>query len=161
MGADFAIDYSHEDFAAVVLEKTGSRGVDVVFDGVGEAVMERSMACTAYNGRYLAMGFASGKRFADEPLIVPRRLATGNFKMCGVLLAYANEAVIPAMKQGMGWNFCPSPLGSRIMAEIVDRVRRGEISPVVGEVVGFEDLPQALARMRDRQTMGRVLVVPG
>jgi len=160
LGADVAINYTTEDFGAVVLERTGTRGVDVVFDNVGEAVMERSMDCVAYNGRYLMMGFASDKRFADQKLIVPRRLSTGNFKICGVLLAYADEAVAPVMKKAMGWNFCPSALGSRVMAEVVDLVRRGKVAPVVGEVVGFEGLPGAMARLRDRRTMGRVLVLP-
>ena len=34
--------------------------------------MEASLKCTAYNGRYLMMGFASNKVVADEPFIVPR-----------------------------------------------------------------------------------------
>ena len=159
LGADFAINYAAEDFAKVVLEATNMAGVDVVFDGVGEAVMAESMNCTAYNGRYLMMGFASDKRFADEKLIVPRRLSTGNFKICGVLLAYASEAVIPAMKKGMGWNFCSDALGARINAEIVDLVREGKVKPVIGEIAGFNDLPAAITRLRDRATYGRVLIV--
>src|SRR5262245_54227502 len=88
LGADVAIDYARDDFAAIVLQATDGVGVDVVFDNVGEAVMEKSMRRLAYNGRYLMMGFASDKRFVDEKLIVPRRLAAGNIKLCGVLLAY-------------------------------------------------------------------------
>src|SRR4029453_17076902 len=57
LGADVAIDYREQDFAPIVLEETGNRGVDVVFDNVGEAVMEKSFKCIAYNGRYLLMGF--------------------------------------------------------------------------------------------------------
>src|SRR5439155_4894954 len=88
LGADVAINYRDDEFAAVVMAETGQRGVDVVFDNVGEAVLEQSLACTAYNGRYLMMGFASDKTKADEPFIVPRRVAAGNLKLCGVLLAY-------------------------------------------------------------------------
>src|SRR5580658_1734350 len=72
LGADVVINYTTEDFAKIVLAETGGRGVDVVFDNVGEAVLDASMNGTAYNGRYLMMGFASDKRFADEKLIVPR-----------------------------------------------------------------------------------------
>src|SRR5262249_1830822 len=90
LGADAPINYRDTDFGAVVLEATGNRGVDVVFDNVGEAVMERSLACTAYNGRYLMMGFASNKTVADEPFVVPRRVALSNIKLVGVLLAYAD-----------------------------------------------------------------------
>src|SRR5262249_40411594 len=56
LGAHVAIDYRAHDFAPIVLEETQNRGVDVVFDNVGEAVFERSVKCIAYNGRYLMMG---------------------------------------------------------------------------------------------------------
>lgn len=158
LGADVGINYNTEDFQQIVLEATDKRGVDVVFDNVGEAVMEKSMNAIAYNGRYLMMGFASDKSFADEKLIVPRRVSAGNFKLCGVLLAYANEAVLPMMKQAMGWNFCPDALGTKVMAEIVELVRAGHVKPVIGEVVDFAALPAAITRMRDRQTTGRVIV---
>lgn len=158
LGADVAIDYTNEDFQAVVLEETGGRGVDVVFDNVGEAVLEKSMNALGYNGRYLMMGFASDKRFVDEKLIVPRRISAGNIKLCGVLLSYANEEMQKMMKQATGWNFASHALGAEITAGIVDLVRKGEIHAVVGEVVAFEGLPAALERMRDRRTTGRVIV---
>ncbi len=159
LGADIAINYATEDFADTVMEATGGAGVEVVFDTVGEAVMDRSMNCTAYNGRYVMIGFASDKAVADEKLIVPRRVAAGNFKLCGVLLAYASEAIAPVMKKAMGWNFCPDALGARAMAEIVEGVREGGLKPVVGEVCDFDALPRAITRMRDRLTTGRVLIV--
>lgn len=158
LGADVAIDYTREDWKAIVLEKTANRGVDVVFDNVGPAVMDDSLACTAYGGRYLMMGFASGKHAVDEKWVVPRKVSAGNLSLCGVLLAYANEAMVPVMKQAMGWNFCPDALGARITREIVELVRAGHASPVIGEVVDFEALPDAMTRTRDRATTGRVIV---
>ncbi|HXK23893.1 MAG TPA: zinc-binding dehydrogenase, partial [Myxococcota bacterium] len=101
LGADVAIDYTTDDFAEVVLAETGGRGVDVVFDNVGDAVFEKSMKCLAYDGRYLMMGFASDKRVADEKWIVPRRIALGNCKLCGVLLAYAPDAMAQTLKKSM------------------------------------------------------------
>ncbi|MDG2334730.1 MAG: zinc-binding dehydrogenase [Myxococcota bacterium] len=160
LGADVAINYATEDFSQIVMNETNARGVDVVFDTVGEAVMGPSMNCTAYNGRYVMIGFASDKAVADEKTIIPRRLAVGNLKLCGVLLAYADEAVAPLMKKAMGWNFCPNALGTRAMAEIVEAVRSGGVRPVIGEVSNFEGLPRAMTRLRDRLTTGRVLVIP-
>ena len=158
LGADVAINYLTEDFQQVILEKTSNRGVDVIFDNVGEGVMAKSMNCIAYNGRYLMMGFASDKRFADEKLIVPRRISAGNFKLCGVLLAYANPGVGSMMKQAMGWNFASDALGTQIMSEIVELVRAKKVRPVIGEVVGFDELPAAMERMRDRKTTGRIVI---
>ena len=111
-----------------VLERTDGRGVDVVFDNVGEAVLDQSMNCTAYNGRYLMMGFASNKAVADEKLIVPRRLSMGNIKLCGVVLAYADPAMASMVKEMMGWNLLPPELGATI-TERGDRVDRRRPGP--------------------------------
>jgi NADPH2:quinone reductase len=159
LGADVAINYREEDFAAVVLAETGNLGVDVVFDNVGESVFEDSLKCTAYDGRYLMMGFASNKEVADEPFVVPRRLALGNLKLCGVLLAYQDDATRELVKTAMGWNFPPAEHGARIMQEIVDRVRAGRIRAVVGSVVGFEEIPAAIEALAGRETTGRVIAL--
>jgi len=92
LGADAAIDYEEGDFSEVVLDETGGRGVDVVFDNVGEAVLQKAMRCIAFDGRYLIMGFASDKSVVDEKLIVPRSVSAGNFSVCGVMLAYLDAA---------------------------------------------------------------------
>ncbi len=159
LGADVVIDYTAADFAAVVLAETGERGVEVVFDNVGEAVMEDSMKCTAYNGRYLMMGFASNKLVADEPFLVPRRVALGNLKLCGVLLAYADPEMSHLVKTAMGWNFASGALGAQIMREIVDLYSSGVIRAVVGQTVGFDDIPAAIDAMARRATVGRTIVM--
>ena len=158
LGADVAINYTTDDFAAVVLAETGNVGVNVVFDNVGEAVMEKSMGCLAYNGRYLMMGFASNKLVADEKFVVPRRVALGNFKLCGVLLNYQIKAMVPTIKQAMGWNVAPRALGEHITRELIELVRAGSIRPVVGRTVAFEQLPAALEAMANRETTGRTII---
>jgi NADPH2:quinone reductase len=142
-----------------VLAETENKGVDVVFDNVGEAVMEPSMKCTKYNGRYVMMGFASNKAVADEPFLVPRRLMLSNFKLCGVMLAYAQPDVSEFLKTAMGWNFVPAELGEQVMREIVGLVLAGNIRPVVGDVVDFDEIPQAIEAMANRETVGRTVVV--
>lgn len=159
LGADVVIDYEQQDFVQIVMDETQQRGVDVVFDGVGEAVFEKSMNCTAYNGRYVMVGFASDKTRADEPFVVPRRLLAGNLRLCGVLLSYAPDSAIPALKQGMGWNFCSSDLGASIMNEVVDLVRSGAIRSVIGRVVGFEAIPAEIEALSARATVGRTVAL--
>jgi len=159
LGADVAINYNDADFAEVVLADTSNRGVDVVFDNVGEAVMEKSLQCTVYNGRYLMMGFASNKVVADEPFIVPRRIMLGNLKLCGVLLGYQPPEMAAVLKTAMGWNFATSELGANIMREIVELVLAGEVRPVIGETIDFEDIPEKIEAMANRQTTGRTVVV--
>jgi NADPH2:quinone reductase len=162
LGAEVAINYNdggEQDFADIVMEKTNNKGVDVVFDNVGEDVMDRSMHCIAYNGRYLMMGFASDKARADEKLIVPRRVSAGNFRLCGVLLAYAPDAVAPLMKKGMGWNFCSDALGEKITNEIVALYRAGKIQPSIGNVIDFADIPTEIDALFGRKTLGRSIAM--
>ncbi len=159
LGAELAIDYTTDEFAPIVLEHTGGRGVDVVFDNVGEAVLDASMNCTAYNGRYLMMGFASNKIVADEKLIVPRRLSMGNIKLCGVVLAYADPAMASMVKEALGWNLLPHELGVTITEHIIELIAAGRAHAVVGSVVNFDALPEALQALADRNTTGRTVVI--
>ncbi len=157
LGADVVINYSEQDFAEIVMAETDNKGVDVVFDNVGEAVMEKSMSAIAYHGRYLIMGFASDKTRADQPLIVPRKVSAGNFRLCGVLLAYAPSEIIPVMKKGMGWNFCPNELGAKITREVVELVRKGSVKPVIGKLIEFDEIPSEIQALFDRKTVGRTI----
>ena len=158
LGADVAIDYEATDFSEVILDETDGRGVDVVFDNVGPAMLEKSVRSIGYNGRYLMMGFASDKSVVDEKWIVPRSLSAGNFRLCGVMLAYASETVAPLMKRGMGWNFVPAATGARIMEEINELVQAGSLRAVVGREARFEELPEALHALAHRGTTGRTIV---
>lgn len=158
LGADVAINYRESNFVDIVLDETEGKGVDVVFDNVGEAVMSDSMKCIAYNGRYLMMGFASDKSHADEKFLVPRAIAAGNFTMCGAMLAYVPDVQSPAWKRAIGFNFVPASIGQRFMSEINELVIQRRIRPVVGQVVDFEALPAALEALAHRQTSGRTVV---
>jgi NADPH2:quinone reductase len=158
LGADFAIDYTTTDFAEVVLAETGNKGVDVIFDNVGEAVWEASLKSLSYNGRYVMMGFASNKVVADEPFIVPRTFMLSNARLCGVMLSYQSPDMIGFLKGAMGWNVVPSEVGARVQSEVIERYRAGRVKAVIGEVVPFEELPRAIDAMANRGTVGRVIV---
>jgi len=59
-GATHVIEYAHEDIAARVRALTGGDGARVVFDGVGAATWEASLAATARRGLIASFGNASG-----------------------------------------------------------------------------------------------------
>jgi NADPH:quinone reductase-like Zn-dependent oxidoreductase len=105
------------------------------------------------------MGFASDKTKADEPFVVPRQVAAGNLKLCGVLLAYAEAEIATMVKQAMGFNFLPRELGEEITRSVVDLVLAGRVRAVVGSVVDFEEIPAAITAMANRETVGRVVAV--
>ena len=59
-GAEFAINYSTENFADRVKEITGGQGVKVVYDSVGASTWEGSLASLRPFGLMVSFGNASG-----------------------------------------------------------------------------------------------------
>jgi NADPH:quinone reductase-like Zn-dependent oxidoreductase len=60
LGADECINHAREDWARVVWEKTGRRGVDVVLENVGAATWKGSLRALAKGGRLVTCGATSG-----------------------------------------------------------------------------------------------------
>ena len=60
LGADVAIDYREQDFAARVLEETDGHGVDVVLDSIGAPYLAAHLRCLATGGRLLLIGLMGG-----------------------------------------------------------------------------------------------------
>ena len=59
-GADHLIDYSQQDLRSALKDIVGKKGVDVVYDPVGGEMFEAALRSTAWGGRVLVVGFASG-----------------------------------------------------------------------------------------------------
>ena len=60
LGAERGINYRTEDYAAVVNELTGGRGVDLILDHIGGEYFERNLAALAVNGRLVQIGLMGG-----------------------------------------------------------------------------------------------------
>jgi len=155
LGAELAIDYRSEDFAAAVLDATGGRGVDVVCDLVGGETTRRSFPAIALGGRCILAGFSSGIE-AEDTGIVPRPVLFGNLSLAGVMLAYVED---PApVKRATGWNFFPRSAGLRVHAHLGELLAAGRIRPIVGRTASYAELPVELERMEERRTLGRTVL---
>jgi NADPH2:quinone reductase len=62
LGAERAINYRNEDFVAVVKERTGERGADVILDMVGGDYIPRNIDCLALEGRLVQIALQRGAR---------------------------------------------------------------------------------------------------
>jgi NADPH:quinone reductase len=139
-GAHHLIDLREEDLRKRVLELTEGRGIDVCIDPVGGSFAEPLVRSMAWNGRYLVVGFAAGE-IPKIPLnlVLLKGCACigvfwGAFREREPTLAAAND------KQLLEW------------------LHSGALSPFVSEVVPLERGGTALARLRDRQAMGKLVV---
>ena len=148
-GADHAINYRDQNFRDAVLEITGGRGVDAVYDPVGGDVFMQSLRCMAPEGRICPIGFASGT--IQE--IPANLLLVKNLTVCGLNMGYY-----------MGW----SPQDVRyeyegrmrtLMTMMLDWYTAGQIKPVVGGAYPLERFQEAMADVLGRKSLGRIALV--
>jgi NADPH2:quinone reductase len=119
---------------------TGCRGADVIFDPVGGDLFDASMHCTAWGGRLLVVGFASG-RIANVPSNLP--LIKG-FSVVGVR---AGEYGRRDPERG---------LQNRQAVEAL--AARGLFRPHIGARFAFEQLPEAYRAMAARRVAGKIVI---
>ena len=72
-GADEMILYSTEDFVAETRRLTDGRGVDVVYDSVGNTTLMKSLDCLRPRGMAVSFGQSSGAVPAFEPLLLAQK----------------------------------------------------------------------------------------
>lgn len=139
-GADVALDRGTA-WAERVRELTGGRGVDVVWDPVGGAVLEQSLRCMAPEGRLLVVGFASGA----IPQLAVNRLLLRHLDVAGVnyggMLAFDSAFAQPAARELFEW------------------VARGVIVPVPGERYALADGARALEDFAARRVVGKPVLI--
>ena len=141
-GADETVNYSHEDLKTRVRELTGGQGVDVVYDPVGGPYSEPALRSTAWEGRFLVIGFAAG----DIPR-VPLNLAL--LRGCSIV--------------GVFWGSFVFRQPERHRAnvdEIVGWWREGRLRPHTSSAYPLERAADALRELAERRAMGKVVVVP-
>jgi NADPH2:quinone reductase len=108
LGAERAINYKTEDFAAVVKEATGGKGVNVILDMVGGDYLDRELKCVADDGRIVIIAFLGGAKatvFLND--ILRRRLTvTGSalrprsIEFKGAIARNLREKVWPLIESG-------------------------------------------------------------
>jgi NADPH2:quinone reductase len=108
LGADRAINYKTEDFAAVVKEATGGKGVNVILDMVGGDYLDRELKCLADDGRVVIIAFLGGAKatlYLND--ILRRRLTvTGSalrprgIEFKGAIAWHLREKVWPLIESG-------------------------------------------------------------
>jgi NADPH2:quinone reductase len=72
-GADEVILYSTEDFVAETRRLTDGKGVDVVYDSVGNTTLMKSLDCVRPRGMAVSFGQSSGAVPAFEPLLLAQK----------------------------------------------------------------------------------------
>jgi NADPH2:quinone reductase len=84
-GADEVIVFTRQDFESEVKRLTGGKGVDVVYDGVGNATFEKNLNVMRLRGMLVLYGMSSG----PVPPVDPAKLSEkGSLYMARTTLAH-------------------------------------------------------------------------
>jgi len=142
VGADIVIDYEAEDLYRRVMDATDGRGVDVVYDSVGGTHFDTARRLLAWEGRLLVIGFAGG----SIPNAPANHLLVKNYSVIGVHMG--------------GYRARQPERVRECYADLHGRLAAGQIKPLVSEVIDFDGLPDALERLANRGTVGRVVLAP-
>jgi NADPH2:quinone reductase len=142
-GADHLIDYRSENFRDVVLELTGGRGADVIYDSIGGDVFDDSTRCIAFEGRLLVIGFAGGR----IPSIAANRIMLKNISVVGLNWGAYRDAHSHVVRE--------------VHDEVCDLFRRGLIDPVIFGAYPFHDLARALEDLENRRSFGKLVIETG
>ncbi len=139
-GADEVINYREEDLKKRVKELTGGKGADVVYDPVGGDFSEAALRATAWEGRFLVIGFAAG----DIPKI-PLNLVL--LKGCDIVGVFWGSF---AMRDPKG-NF-------QNTIELIQNFQKGKLKPYIHGRYPLADAPKALEEMMERKVKGKVII---
>jgi NADPH2:quinone reductase len=141
-GADEVINYAEEDLKGRIRELTGGQGADVVFDPVGGSVTEAALRATAWNGRLLVVGFASG-----EIPRIPLNLTL--LKGCQIVGVFWGSFVARDPKQHR-----------ENVRELFEWLEQGRLRVHIDGTFPFERASEALACLAERRVRGKVVLEP-
>jgi NADPH2:quinone reductase len=141
-GADETVNYATEDLRDALKRLGGERGIDVIFDPIGDRYTEAALRAIAWEGRYLVVGFAAG-----EIPKLPLNLTL--LKGCAVVGVYFGD-----------WVRREPQIFRSTIAELARFAADGKLSCHVSHAYPLAEFPQALRSLTERLAMGKVIVRP-
>ncbi|HEV7718345.1 MAG TPA: quinone oxidoreductase [Arsenicitalea sp.] len=141
-GCDVVIDYKSESFVARVKELTDGKGVDVVYDGVGNDTFAGSLDCLRTRGLLVSFGSASG------PVSIPN---------LGIL---ATKGSLYVTRPTAGSYFITSKEYRVAAKALFEVVGSGKVKVTIGQTFALKDAADAHRALESRQTIGSTLLLP-
>lgn len=148
LGADIAIAYRDEDFVERVLNATGGRGADVVFDIMGAAYLDRNLDALAPDGRLVIIGMQGG---------VKGELNIG--KLIGKRLHVIGTALRGRPGIGKGTNeIGKNAIVDEVVNSVWPLIASGAVRPVIGARYPIVEAAEAHRVLAAGETFGKVLL---
>jgi NADPH:quinone reductase-like Zn-dependent oxidoreductase len=124
-----------------VLALTDRRGADVVLESVGGDVFAQALRCTAWEGRLVVIGFASG----DLPTIKAGHLLVKNLAVLGIQVSDYRDREPETVRQ--------------VIEELLDLHVQGRLTVPIDRTYPLEEAATALAAVEAGGLRGRVVLI--
>ncbi len=141
-GAEHVILYTKHDFEAEVKRITNSRGVDVVYDGVGATTFDKGLSCLRPRGFMILFGAASGPVPALDLQVLNTR---GSLFVQRPSLNHhiaTREELVQRAGEVLGW------------------IRDGKLKLRVEHQFPLAQAADAHKALEGRKTTGKILLIP-
>jgi len=141
IGADHAINYRTQDFAAETKRLTGGKGANVVLDMVAGAYVGREIECLAEDGRLAIIATQGGNSSQiDTGLVLRKRLTLTGSTLRPRSIAY--KTALAAELRAKAW-----PL-----------IEAGQVKPVIHQVFPAARAADAHALMESSTHVGKIVL---
>ena len=139
-GASDAILYNQQDFVAEVKRLTGSKGVEVVYDGVGQATLLKGFDCLKPRGMMVAFGNSSGPPAPVEPALLQ---AKGSLYLTRPTLIH-----YIASREDLEWR----------TSDLFRWIGEGKLKINIDKIYPLAEAAQAQRDIEDRKTTGKLIL---
>jgi NADPH:quinone reductase len=137
IGADDVIDRKQQNVTEVTLELTNGKGASIVFDPVGGKAARAAFKATAFEGRYVVIGYASG----EWAHIALQETLMKNISLVGAMPVGFTADEVLATHQ-----------------DLVKHWQEGAIDLSNSQVFDFDDALTAATHIADGKVEGKVIV---
>ena len=141
MGADAAINYREQDFAAEIGQLTNKKGVDLILDMVGGPYIEKNFQSLAFEGRLVQIAFLQGSKVTLDcmPIMLKRITFTGSTLRPRTV---AQKATI----------------GQDLLKQVWPLLESGKVKPVIHATFPLRDARLAHELMESSKHIGKIML---
>jgi NADPH2:quinone reductase len=141
-GADVALSCPMDDLASAVREATAGVGVATVFDGIGKASWQASLASLATTGLLVSFGNASG---VADPFTVLDLMRGGS-----LFVTRPTQGDYISTPKTLAWS----------SGRLFEMIERGTINPLITNRFDLDKAADAHRALEARQTTGLTVLIP-
>lgn len=137
LGADYIIDYQHENVDERIKEITSGNGVDIIINDIGDP--EADLTRLAYNGGLVCI--------LNTPNLTNYNLPANGQTVAALNLGGVHQSNYENQLDDLS-----------VMAEsLVELIAKNKLDPVITKTIKFSDIPHGLTELSQHKTIGKII----